>query len=145
MRQLADDAVEKHHLYHGSMEQTDTAYTMSPVQLVEYLETLSSDPSFSSLLTAEQKDGISKAKTQLDDGTAQLKGDEQSRLTITTRLPVESEKTSAFVKELSALCDEELSGEHYLIGNSIMVGEMESGFGREQLVITLLTALRRIE
>ena len=141
LRQLADDAVEKHHLYHGSMEQTDTAYTMSPVQLVEYLETLSSDPSFSSLLTAEQKDGISKAKTQLDDGTAQLKGDEQSRLTITTKLPVESEKTSAFVKELSALCDEELPGEHYLIGNSIMVDEMESGFGREQLVITLLTAI----
>ena len=136
-----ENTVELLYLYHGSMEQTDTAYTMSPVQLVEYLETLSSDPSFSSLLTAEQKDGISKAKTQLDDGTAQLKGDEQSRLTITTKLPVESEKTSAFVKELSALCDEELSGEHYLIGNSIMVDEMESGFGREQLVITLLTAI----
>ena len=136
-----ENTVELLYLYHGSMEQTDTAYTMSPVQLVEYLETLSSDPSFSSLLTAEQKDGISKAKTQLDDGTAQLKGDEQSRLTITTKLPVESEKTSAFVKELSALCDEELSGEHYLIGNSIMVDEMESGFGREQLVITLLTAV----
>ena len=136
-----ENTVELLYLYHGSMEQTDTAYTMSPVQLVEYLETLSSDPSFSSLLTAEQKDGISKAKTQLDDGTAQLKGDEQSRLTITTKLPVESEKTSAFVKELSALCDEELPGEHYLIGNSIMVDEMESGFGREQLVITLLTAV----
>ena len=136
-----ENTVELLYLYHGSMEQTDTAYTMSPVQLVEYLETLSSDPSFSSLLTAEQKDGISKAKTQLDDGTAQLKGDEQSRLTITTKLPVESEKTSAFVKELSALCDEELPGEHYLIGNSIMVDEMESGFGREQLVITLLTAI----
>ena len=136
-----ENTVELLYLYHGSMEQTDTAYTMSPVQLVEYLETLSSDPSFSSLLTAEQKDGISKAKTQLDDGTAQLKGDEQSRLTITTKLPVESEKTSAFVKELSALCDEVLPGEHYLIGNSIMVDEMESGFGREQLVITLLTAI----
>ena len=136
-----ENTVELLYLYHGSMEQTDTAYTMSPVQLVEYLETLSNDPSFSSLLTAEQKDGISEAKTQLDDGTAQLKGDEQSRLTITTKLPVESEKTSAFVKELSALCDEELPGEHYLIGNSIMVDEMESGFGREQLVITLLTAV----
>ena len=136
-----ENTVELLYLYHGSMEQTDTAYTMSPVQLVEYLETLSSDPSFSSLLTADQKDGISKAKTQLDDGTAQLKGEEQSRLTITTKLPVESEKTSAFVKELSALCDEELPGEHYLIGNSIMVDEMESGFGREQLVITLLTAV----
>ena len=139
--QFDENTVELLYLYHGSMKQTDTAYTMSPDQLVEYLETLCSDPSFSSLLTAEQKDEISKAKTQLDDGTAQLKGERHSRLTITTKLPVESEKTSAFVKELSALCDEELPGEHYLIGNSTMVDEMESGFGREQLVITLLTAV----
>lgn len=139
--QFDENTVELLYLYHGSMKQTDTEYTMSPAQLVEYLETLCSDPSFSSLLTAEQKDGISKAKTQLDDGTAQLKGERYSRLTITTKLPVESEKTSAFVKELSALCDEKLPGEHYLIGNSIMVDEMESGFGREQLVITLLTAV----
>jgi len=70
----------------------------------------------------------------------QLKGEEHSRLSVTTKLPVESEKTSAFVKEMTELCDGKLSGEYHLIGNSIMVDEMESGFGREQLIITLLTA-----
>ncbi len=129
------------YLYSGSMKQSDTERTMSPDQVVEYLTTLSRDPVFSPLLTAAQKDGISKAKTQLYDGVHQLKGEQYSRLTITTRLPVESEKTSKFVKELSALCDEKLSGGHYLIGNSVMVDEMESGFGREQLIITLLTAV----
>ena len=62
-------------------------------------------------------------------------------MTVTTKLPVESEKTSAFVKKITEICDEKLSGEYHLIGNSAMVNEMESGFSRELLLITLLTAV----
>lgn len=42
---------------------------------------------------------------------------------------------------MAGICDEKLSGRHYLIGNSVMVNEMESGFSRELLLITLLTAV----
>ena len=70
---------------------------MSPETLVKHIEKLASEQSFSSLLTAEQKAGIAKARKQLNDGVQQLKGEEHSRLTVTTKLPVESEKTSAFV------------------------------------------------
>ncbi|UKI20666.1 MAG: MMPL family transporter [Oscillospiraceae bacterium] len=109
--------------------------------LVKYIDKLASEPPFSSLLTAERKDGIAKAREQLDNGARQLKGEKHSRLTVTTKLSVESEKTSAFVKELTELCSEKLSGEYHLIGNSAMVNEMESGFSRELLFITLLTAV----
>ena len=136
-----DNTVELLYLYSASLKQGNDRSTMSPETLVKHIEKLASEPLFSTLLTNEQKAGIAKARNQLDDGVQQLKGEEHSRLTVTTKLPVESEKTSAFVKEMTELCDEKLSGEYHLIGNSIMVDEMESGFGREQLIITLLTAV----
>ena len=136
-----ENTVELLYLYSASLKYENAQSTMTPEALVKYIDKLVSEPSFSSLLTAERKDVIAKAREQLDDGVRQLKGETHSRMTVTTELPVESEKTSAFVKEVIKLCDEKLSGEHHLIGNSIMVDEMESGFGREQLIITLLTAV----
>ncbi len=43
--------------------------------------------------------------------------------------------------QLTSLCDEKLSGDYYLIGNSAMNFEMEKSFGGEMLLITLLTAI----
>ena len=136
-----ENTVELLYLYSASLKQGNAQNTMSSEALVYHIEKLASEPLFSTLLTSEQKIGIAKARKQLDDGVQQLKGEAHSRLTITASLPVESEKTSAFVEELTELCNEKLSGEYHLIGNSIMVAEMESGFGREQLLITLLTAV----
>ena len=136
-----ENTVELLYLYSASLKPGNAQNTMSPGALVYHIEKLASEPLFSTLLTNEQKAGIAKARKQLDDGVQQLKGKAHSRLTVTTKLPVESEKTSALVKEMIELCDEKLSGEYHLIGNSIMVDEMESGFGREQLIITLLTAV----
>ena len=136
-----ENTVELIYLYSTSLKKGNTQSTMTPEVLVKYIEKLSSEPMFSSLLTAERKDGIAKEREQLDNGARQLKGEKHSRLTVTTKLSVESEKTSAFVKEMIKLCDEKLSEEHHLIGNSIMVDEMESGFSRELILITLLTAV----
>ena len=136
-----ESAVELLYLYSASLKQENAHSTMSPEALVKHIEKLASEQSFSSLLTAEQKGGITKVREQLDDGVRQLRGETHSRMTVTTELPIESEKTALFVRELSDLCNERLSGEHHLVGNSIMVDEMESGFGREQLIITLLTAV----
>ena len=136
-----ENTVELLYLYSASLKQSNDRSTMTPEALVYHIEKLASEQSLSSLLTAEQKVGIAKMREQLDYGVRQLKGETHSRLTVTTELPVESEKTSAFVGGLTELCNEKLSGEYYLIGNSIMVDEMESGFGREQLIITLLTAV----
>ncbi len=129
------------YLYRDSLAPDNAQRTMSPEELVGYMEKLASEPPVSSLLTAGQKDGIAKARAQLDDGARQLKGGQHSRLTVTTSLPVESEKTAEFVNRLSGLCGDSLPGGYYLIGNSVMVDETESGFDREQLFITLLTAV----
>lgn len=131
--------VELLYLYNESL--TAETGTMSPKQLAEYLENLSGEPSLAALITAEQKTGIEKAKAQIDDGTSLLKGENYSRLTVTTVLPVESEKTAEFVNKIKGLCREKLSGKYYLVGNSAMVDEMENRFDSELLFITMLTAL----
>lgn len=136
-----ENTVELLYLYSASLKHKNAQSTMTPEALVKHIEKLASEQSFSSLLTAEQKGDIAMVREQLDNGVRQLKGETHSRMTVTTELSVESEKTSAFVKEMIELCDEKLSGEHHLIGDSIMADEMESGFGREQLIITLLTAV----
>lgn len=137
---LDENTVGLLYLYKASLEHPDPGRVMSPEQLVGYLSTLCRDPSFSGLLTEEQKNGIDEAKTQIENGARQLKGEKYSRLSVTTKLPIESEETSVFFKEMAALCDSRLSEEHYFIGNSAMVDEMQSGFDRELLFITLLTA-----
>lgn len=138
---LSESTVELLYLYSAYRRQDGAERTLSPEILVKHLEKLASDPAFSQLLTAEQKEDIGRAREQLDDGARQLKGERHSRLSVITKLPVESEKTAAFVRGMSEMCDEKLSGEHFLIGNSAMVDEMESGFDRELLFITLLTAV----
>lgn len=139
--QFNENTVELLYLYSASLKQKNEQGTMSPEMLVKYIEKLASEPSFSSLMTAEQKEGITEVREQLDDSARQLKGEAHSRMTVTTKLPIESDKTSAFVKETIEICEEKLSGEYHLIGNSAMVNEMESGFSRELLLITLLTAI----
>ena len=113
--------VELLYLYSASLKQEAAQSTMSPEMLVKYIDKLASEPPFSSLLTAERKDGIAKAESSLTTVYDSLKAKKHSRLTVTTKLSVESEKTSAFVKELTELCSEKLSGEYHLIGNSAMV------------------------
>ena len=136
-----ENTVELFYLYSASLKHDYSQSTMSPETMIKYIEKLASGTVFSSLLTDEQKEGIAKVREQLDDGVRQLKGEIHSRLTVTTKLPIESEKTSAFVKDITEICNKKLSGEHYLIGNSAMVNEMESGFSRELMLITLLTAV----
>lgn len=132
--------VELLYLYGASLKPENAQSTMSPETLTKHIEKLASESIFSSLLTDQQKEGIKRTRKQLDDSILQLKGETYSRMTVTTEMPIESEKTARFVKDLFDLCNETLSGKHHLVGNSIMVYEMESGFGREQLIITLLTA-----
>ena len=132
--------VELLYLYSASLKPENAQSTMSPETLTKHIEKLASESIFSSLLTEQQKEGIKRTRKQLDDSILQLKGETYSRMTVTTEMPIESEKTTRFVKDLFDLCNETLSGKHHLVGNSIMVYEMESGFGREQLIITLLTA-----
>ncbi len=129
------------YLYRASRTESDPAWTLSIAQLLDYLtENVLSDSRFDSLVDDETRAQVTDARRQAEDAARQLRAEHCSRLILTTDLPEESPQTEAFICDLRAQCDASLNGSWYLIGASAMVDEMERGFGRELLVITLLTA-----
>ncbi len=130
------------YLYRASQTEGDPAWTLSMARLLDFLtEDVLNDARFASVLDDDLRAQITEAKRQADEAARQLRGKAYSRLILLTALPEESAETADFIRELRKTCDELLSGTYYLIGTSAMVDEMERGFDRELLVITLLTAL----
>lgn len=129
------------YLYRASRMESDPAWTLSIAQLLDYLNADAlNDPRFAPMLDDDLRAQITEAKRQMDEAAKQLRGENHSRMILLTTLPEESAETEAFIQELQKTCDASLSGRYYLIGASAMVDEMERGFDRELLVITLLTA-----
>lgn len=130
-------------LYLARAAQTsyDDSWTMSIDELIKHLTgPMSSDARFARLLDTDRRAQLATAQEEVDAVRAELVGSEDSRLIITTDLPEESETTLDFVSSLASSADSGMAGSHWLIGNSVMVSEMEDGFAAENLRITLLTA-----
>ena len=129
------------YLYRASRTESDPAWTLSIGQLLDYLNAaVLNDSRFAPVLDDDLRTQITEAKRQMDEAAKQLRGKNHSRMILLTELSEESAETEAFIHDLQETCDASLSGRYYLIGASAMVDEMEQGFDRELLVITLLTA-----
>ena len=128
-------------LYYASVNRSEADWTMSMQELFDYLQDqFLTDARFASFLTDDMRAQITGAQTLLTDAVAQLRGSNYSRLVLTTTLPAESAETSAFIAELVQDLDAVTTGDHYLIGNSVMGYEMENSFHSELELITVLTA-----
>ncbi len=140
--QLDADTTELLYLYYTSTKQANPEWKLTIEEMFSYLsEDMVNDPKFSAFLSEDLKDEIVGMKSQLDDGIAQLLGENHSLMMIETSLPVESEETTQFMDSLTELCDAKLENRVYFIGNTPMNYEMEQSFDKELLTITLLTAI----
>ena len=102
-------------------------------------DSLMNNPLFEAFISPEIRETVSGAKEKLDAGMKMLKSDHWSRMIIYSTLPVESEKTNAFMTMLTE-AGNDLAGEYYLIGNSAMSYEMQGTFSGELWTVTMLTA-----
>lgn len=84
---------------------------------------------------------LNDAVLAMDEGKEQLVGNTYSRAILTTKLPEESEETFALLSNLNGQLEQNLEGEFYLVGNSVMAYEMSESFSGELTMITLITAL----
>ena len=134
------NAIELMYLYYAANKPADNTKTMSVDQLMNYLnDTLIHDDTFKTMLDAETVADIKQNAADLNDGSRQLRGEQYSRLILSATVPEEGEETRAFYDSIHAAC-KSLRGEYHLIGSSAMNDEMSRTFGREYLLITLLTA-----
>ena len=114
--------------------------TLSIEQVLRFVLDNAGNPLIAPLIPSERKEQLKEAENLLSYADSQLRGETAALMMISTTLPLEGEETESFVRELRDVCADKFSGDCYLIGNSVMGVEMKDGFGREQLLITLLTA-----
>lgn len=133
------------YLVHGAQRATDrgetAGQTLSIAQLVDTLNTqILDDARFASFIDDKTRTAITDASHQIRQARIQLVGDTWSRMVITTTLPEESDATEALIGQLESACAEELGGNCYLVGNSVLVHELKSSFDSEMSLIQWLTA-----
>ena len=139
---LDPDMVALLYLYRAALAGSDPTWRMSIETLFSYLnEDLVNDPRFASVIDEDMRAQLAAARDELAAGKAQLVTPNHARLIITSSYPEEGPDTLAFLEDLDAYVSGHFAGETHLVGNSVMMYEMHSTFGREFLFISGLTAL----
>lgn len=110
--------------YYGSKHCYNETTVMSLEQLLSYVG-----------------DTIPAVREQVDEFARMFTNDKHSMMIIVTDLPAESDSTYSFMSQLHEWKDKLLAHDSYVVGESAMFSEMKNGFGREMLIITLLTIM----
>ena len=128
------------YLYAGSRQNPDPNARMTVGGLLEFLESLlSENESIAGLVSPEAAKSLSKAREELLEGVEMIHADKHSVATIVTDYDFESPQTFAFVERVQAMGDRSLSGEHYLMGESVIYKEFKDGFPSDLLLLSILT------
>ena len=92
-------------------------------------------------LTADQARQVDELQEQLDVGLEQLRGEHWSRLVFIADMPTEGEEAQALLEQLRAIAQDEYGDDVILVGNSTNALDLASSFSRDNLKISILTAL----
>jgi len=119
---ISRDELDLLYMYHGYKTQRDTTTRLTIQQLTDFLATLP----FVQM-------------PPLDSALSLIRGEEWSLAIMISDKPLEGYETFAFLDTVETRCREQLSGQTYRMGYSVMYKEMKEGFPRELLLLTLLT------
>ena len=84
---------------------------------------------------------MSAAKQTMDEGKAQLVGEQYSRLIISLNYELESKEIADFYTAFENDLNSKLTGKYYLVGTSAMSNELSKTFQNEYLLISIVTAI----
>ena len=139
--EVTENETEILYLLYGGVNDADPTEKMTIVELFDLLcDKMMNDGRFAEYFDGETKKEILDSKAELEDAVAQMRGKAYARMVVTSDYPDESPETSDYVTRLDTLCRENLS-EYYLVGNSVMVSEMDRAFDSEYRMISLITAI----
>ncbi|HKM04500.1 MAG TPA: MMPL family transporter [Lachnospiraceae bacterium] len=139
---MNESSMELLYTLYFSSHNSDNTWTMSIAELFDYtVNNMAVNDKYVSFFDKDTVEMLNDAKVDIDLAIKMLKGDQHSLLIITTTLPVESDETNSFLKELTIRCDEDFDSEYYFIGNSPLQYEISLTFGDEMNKITIFTAV----
>lgn len=132
--------IELLYLYYGGMRHFDASWTLSLSKMISFLgDSLMNDPRFSLFITPDMRNGLTEGRKMMEEKLSMMRAADHSAAVIVTNLPVESDSTYQFLRQLNDCCTARLAHPYHLVGESAMMDEMKSGFGKEMMLVTLLT------
>lgn len=91
-------------------------------------------------LSSDDQQSIDDLFAQLDSAQAQLQNDTYSRMVVYLNLPEESEETFAFLSQMRQILGKYYDGDYYVVGNSTSSRDLSASFGRDNLLISVLSS-----
>lgn len=126
-------------MYHGYQTAKDTTTRLSLMQVADFVNKLAENPLIKDNADSTQIAGLTGIRERLEGELGALRTDPWSLAVITSKLPLESDRTFDFIDQIQQWSKASLEGDTYLIGYSQMYKEIKEGFPRELLMLTLLT------
>ena len=137
---LSQDMLDLLYAYYAAVQPQAPQIVMTIPEFFGHVSRdILTDPRFADFLDEQAASAVRDGEAELENGIAQLRSEKYSRLIVTSDYPDESAETLAFIDRLDARRHADLR-ESYLIGNSVMVSEMNRTFQKEYLMISLITA-----
>ncbi|MGN0408593.1 MAG: RND family transporter [Bacteroides sp.] len=92
-------------------------------------------------LEGDLKEQMDELSDTLDKALLQLKTDDYSRMLVYLTLPEEGDETFAFLDTMHEVIGKYYNDNFYIVGNSTSDYDLSSSFARDNLVISILSAL----
>ncbi len=138
---VSENEVEVMYLYYGGVSDKDMNTKMTISQLMTFIrDEMLDDERFASYFDEETRQEVLDSNADLNDAIDQMTGSTYSRVVITSNYKEESAETLDFISRLNDLRNSNLE-ESYLVGNSVMVSELDETFKDENFIISLITAV----
>ncbi len=92
-------------------------------------------------LGGEDQAMMSDMLGQLDKARSQLQSEKYSRMVVYLNLPQESEETFAFLDQMRTIIGRYYEDDYYIVGNSTSSRDLSASFVKDNLMISILSAL----
>lgn len=140
--EIDTSVLELAYLYYGTSNFDNDSLLMSAEEILDIVtDSIIDNKKFAPMITDNIKSSIQEANEMVDSNLGKLRGKNFSQAIIFSDYPKEAPETNDFVESLTTQCKSQLKGEHYLIGESVMMNEMRNQWGSEMLLVTLITIL----
>ncbi len=114
-------------------------YRIALLDLFDFIYSVTEDGYVT--LTSEQQDNLDELHEQITDGKHQLESDKHTRLVLNLNIPEESEETFAFLNVVRDTAKKYYGDDVLLAGNSTSDYDLSATFGRDNLIISILSIL----
>lgn len=135
-----ESTVELIYLYYATVHNSSGLWTLSPLELVDFLAAnVLEQPAYSAYMDEAMQTQIRELQRQIEASRARLKGPDYSLMTINTTLSLDSPEMRELFEEIRSDLDSTLIGTYYLTGNVPLTYEMAQDFTGKWMLLTLLT------